>query len=130
MKIVYRAYDTITEQMYYPNDAKYCVTMNGTVCDDETDDGGILESRDYRSIAMLSTGLNDKRGVMIWEGDIVLCDNRFQKVESIVFEDGRFSWGGTGLYTLIDGVDTHGLPAGNEAKVIGNIHQNKDLLDA
>ena len=80
---------------------------------------------------MQSTGLKDKNGVEIFEGDIVVCKFYFAGVgyfdtgerevivrnKPVLWEDGKF---------LCSGFD---LSEMNECiKVIGNIYKNKELL--
>ncbi|RSU11624.1 hypothetical protein CBF29_07870 [Vagococcus elongatus] len=108
----------------------------------EKDDGddfwliGYRESRnivsyDHDQILMQSTGLKDKNGVEIYEGDIVK------------FEDGAYSYAGTvekddyyfyiqGIYpetaySFNDVADTSNHTA--DLVVIGNIYENPELLE-
>lgn len=70
------------------------------------------------------TGLRDKNGKEIYEGDIV--DGHSDGL-------GKIEWQGTGwVYTFDDtncvGLDEICLWFGNNAKVIGNIYENPELL--
>lgn len=70
-EIKFRVWDDIEKKMYYPEQAKYCLTMVGRICDDMTDDGGELLNVNYRTKAMLFTGLKDKDGKEIWQSDYI-----------------------------------------------------------
>lgn len=81
---------------------------------------------DYKTIGQY-TGLTDKNGVKIFEGDIVLKRTRFKKEPcEVVFSFGTFhcgfGWGSSTAehpYTLDD----------KRIEVIGNIYDNPELLE-
>ncbi|EOT45720.1 YopX family protein [Enterococcus avium] len=95
----------------------------------------------YRNL-MMSTGLNDKNGTEIYEGDIVhvldseqinqrdengaFIDAFFEEIDeidSVVFADGSFKLKRTGFDVCIcRSVDVF--------KIIGNIYENPELLEA
>ena len=71
-------------------------------------------------ILLQYTGLKDKNGVEIYEGDVVACgywQDDYKKVEKnvVVFEDGHFQNANT-------------FDALTEIEIIGNIYENKELI--
>lgn len=76
-----------------------------------------------RFVLMQSTGLFDKNGVEIFEGDIVSRFNRI--VEEVVWNSRKGWWaiqtrGEIGLTVLAQFIEV--------VEVIGNIYENKELL--
>jgi len=70
------------------------------------------------------TGLKDKDGGKIFEGDIL--DDKYKWV--VYFKKGSFIAGNQEGDDLLDYLIKHRDRAGVPIKVIGNIHQNPELL--
>lgn len=73
-------------------------------------------------ILMEFTGLHDRNGKEIWEGDIVKTS---RGIAEIIYKPGKFLWkiGAHGTY-IPDAFD-----ADRETEVIGNIFQHPELME-
>lgn len=132
----FRAYSKEENEMYYPhNDKNVDLTI-----DDETGfiaplvnlGGGMWGMIDKYEL-MQSTGLIDRNGVEIFEGDIVKVSNHpFQKKEDSagIEIDGNYfiNWSEHSLTWLAGDLLLYQLKPYIE--VIGNIYTNPELLEA
>lgn len=84
----------------------------------------------YDSTVGQFTGLTDKNGKKIFEGDIVHCISTFGEANCVViFEDGEFRLVPEKYYkTYITGCGFHALRCFTK-EVIGNIYDNPELLE-
>lgn len=80
------------------------------------------ESRDNMLIVMQYTGLKDRHGREIYEGDIVSHPSKELDRAEVKFTNGLFR------IVAKDGRDDLLYYCNNIIEVIGNIYQNKDLL--
>ena len=73
------------------------------------------------------TGLKDKNGKEIYEGDILLYDSNSKT--SVFYKNGAFvrSYGNSNMYLLYDSFIEDGCLYNYE--VIGNIYENPELLE-
>ncbi len=76
--------------------------------------------------AMQYTGLKDKNGVEIYEGDIVKFFS-LKDFKEVVFKDGAFGYLTYGDSSLVSFSQNYSILKALE--VIGNIYENKELLD-
>lgn len=68
------------------------------------------------------TGLHDKNGKEIYEGDIVRFDNHLQGVSKVLFDSGQYTVESKNYSTAL----TYRIA--NHIVIIGNIHDNPELL--
>ena len=86
----------------------------------------MLNEDDYDIEVMQSTGLKDKNGVEIFEGDVLTSNVQPCKMVNPIkdgygvvrFENGMFKLGSISLVTFI-----------SKMEVIGNIYENPELLE-
>ncbi|MEG7632682.1 YopX family protein [Enterococcus faecalis] len=131
----FRAYSAEENIMYYPDEDK---NVEWTIDDDtgfiaplinlENGMWGMID----KYVLMQSTGLKDKNGVEIFEGDIVSVRNHpFQKTESSVGieidGDYKVSWNEYDLTWCAGNILLARIKP--YVTVIGNIHENPELLE-
>ena len=128
-KIKFRVWDKATKHMHIcgedvhdscwydnNNNFHYYNLQNGE---------GSGEHGDY--ILMQYTGLHDKNGKEIYEGDIVRVENT--DLAQIIYDEDRMAWG---IKPINDFYFDSPLLADNtslELEVIGNIYDNPELLE-
>ena len=104
----------------YANDSKKltCNNLKGWSIDEE--------------YLMQSTGLFDKKGVEIFEGDIVQFEDCSEMSDSLYINTGIIEWCQGGFHvTNRDSVSMGDLLDGDvlDVKIIGNIYENRELLE-
>ncbi|MDU3840954.1 MAG: YopX family protein [Streptococcus mitis] len=90
--------------------------------------------RDFRDAKLMqSTGLKDKNGKEIFEGDIVQFEDCYEVSDFLYINTGIIEWCQGGFHvTNRDSVLMEDLLDGDslDVTIFGNIYENKELLDA
>ena len=80
---------------------------------------------------MQYTGLKDKNNKEIYEGDIVKYkfpyDRRLKHISPVFYMESQASYGVLDIYK--NGIPLYTISANNYFEVIGNIYENKNLLE-
>lgn len=121
-EIKFRAWDGNTMQTNF-----LLLSCDGTVHAKEGN--GPLLQRDW--IIMQYTGLKDKNGKEIFAGDIVWDEEWGYDPKTGKKDVGQFCWDEDGRWVLVGGKKSEYALGGyvyHPFKVIGNIHENPELL--
>lgn len=113
----------------YKNKMNYKVMVGNCDTDDENWTCPIIWDKEKREwvhfdstdYIMQSTGLKDKNGVEIFEGDVVY-DEKVDEIGQIELKDGCFR-------TITSHYDTLLYKLNNDLKIIGNIYENPELVE-
>lgn len=125
--IKFRAWDDTEEEMLVCGDnidIIFNLSTNEIECTDVRSirpSGDGLIDKHYLSYLQY-TGLKDKNGVEIYEGDVVEADISGIDTYEIVFVKGRFT-----MQSIIGGKDSLWI-LDEKCEVIGNIYENPELL--
>lgn len=121
----YRAYDGGSLNRMYQPDEVMVGNCNIWIIDEDSVAGEWIVNNDIH--LMQSTGLFDKNNKEIFEGDI-LKSNKY--ITSVFYERGayRVKLSRTPNTTVI--MDVISFIEKYKTKIIGNIYENKELLDA
>ena len=129
-----KKYNKFIEDNSYPigSDYQLIITQSGTLIklglgdfeDDCEDSYSWATFNDYEQdcIVMQSTGLKDKNGKLIYEGDIVKTSKGIANVEY----DNTYAYFGLTNFLTVFSFDNF---INEEIEVIGNRYENKELLN-
>lgn len=119
-EIKFRAWDRNTEAPRSVARIDWSIGFDGHPAIYFVDKGWVTHSSDY--ILEQFTGLHDKNGREIYEGDIIRSKNFSASVVNYDETCAMFRVGDIGF------IDVESLHHDNEWEYIGNIHENHELL--
>ena len=120
MTLKYRAWDSAKKEMFKDT---FAITESGQVV--VAEQKFVTSSPDYvfvdHLVIMQSTGLKDKNGKEIFEGDVVKCNGLLGTIESF-----KAMW--ICSFVKYNNYQKVGFFA-QEIEVVGNIYENPELLE-
>lgn len=140
-EVKFRAWDKRTKQMFdhedFLEEGRLLVRMAVKLAQGEPDvanaKGGIMLHTDDKNMEhMQYTGLKDKNGKEIYEGDIQEFKNGYRA--AVEFKHGMFGINPVIKYDRESFIElniyTHSIEEGNALNIIGNIYENPEHLEA
>lgn len=129
MILRYRMWNRISSQLHL---------VDGLYFNDKeaeyVDDDNVLRFVSFKNIELMqSTGLKDKNGKEIFEGDIAQFEDCYTETDFLYVNTGIVEWSqGSFTITNRDSVEMGDLLDGEflDVTIIGNIYENKEFLDA
>lgn len=139
MKMMFRVW-WYEEMWYYPNkdiDMPWYVGMDGTVFDLELDYDEAWMEKFTDAIPMLATGLKDKNGKDIYEGDILKVtfldgdEDGFTSINLVEWFQQLGKWQAKPVdrNSIAAGTDLWFNVSCDKAEVIGNKYENPELME-
>lgn len=131
MKPKFRAWDKRFSEFV----EDFFVSEDGKIYKKTKDTGyGFAISRETsdKIILMQSTGLKDKNGKEIFEGDVVQFEDCYTESDFLYINKGIVEWSqGSFTVTNRDSVEIEDLLDGEilDVTIIGNIYENKEFLE-
>nr|DAY24545.1 MAG TPA: YopX protein [Caudoviricetes sp.] len=127
----FRAYDGGSLNRMYQPDEVMVGGGNIWIIDEDSVAGDWIVNNDLH--LMQSTGLKDKNGKEIFEGDVVQFEDCYEVSDFLYINTGIIEWCQGGFHvTNRDSVLMEDLLDGDslDVTIIGNVYENKELLDA
>lgn len=127
----YRAWDSEKKKFV----EHFFITDNGLICNMEKPTSKhklIIPVEKSELFLMQSTGLLDKNGKEIFEGDIVQFEDCYEVSDFLYINTGIIEWCQGGFHvTNRDSVLMEDLLDGDslDVTIIGNIYENKEILE-
>ena len=127
MKPKFRVWDKLDKEIYEVGEIHWSRGEFDFIGD------GITFKRDADEVELMqSTGLFDKNGKEIFEGDIVQFEDYYEVSDSLYINKGIIEWCQGGFHvTNRDSVLMEDLLDGDslDVTIIGNIYENPELLE-
>ncbi|MBW8145033.1 hypothetical protein ICV15_05155 [Streptococcus pseudopneumoniae] len=128
----FRVWDSVEKKFV----EHFFITDNGLICNMEkptSDSKLLIPIEKSELILMQSTGLKDKNGKEIFEGDVLEIQD-----EGEVLGNAKLTWDNEQAVFMIEAISVDDIAPFHEIlsdesysyRVVGNIYENKEVLDA